>query len=126
MSAKKETIGKTVGVVVAVCLVCSIIVSGAAVGLRELQNTNAALDKKSNILSAAGLLGEASNKAQIGELYDSRVEEKYILLSTGEYVDKPSADFDMYKAAKTEAIINPIKFGKNKITKAPKKLQITE
>ena len=60
MSAKKETLGRTVGVVIAVCLVCSIIVSGAAVGLRSIQNTNAALDKKSNILNAAGLLGEAS------------------------------------------------------------------
>ena len=55
MSAKKESLGKTIGVVVAVCLVCSIVVSGAAVGLRSLQQTNAALDKKSNILNAAGL-----------------------------------------------------------------------
>jgi Na+-transporting NADH:ubiquinone oxidoreductase subunit C len=100
VSAKKETLGKTVGVVVAVCLVCSIVVSGAAVGLRELQNTNAALDKKSNILSAAGLLGEASNSEEVAAIYKDRVEEKYIELATGEYVDKPSPDFDMYKAAK--------------------------
>ena len=102
MSAKKETLGKTVGVVVAVCLVCSIVVSGAAVGLRSLQNTNVALDKKSNILSAAGLLDEATDKASIAALYASRVEEKYIELSTGKYVEKPSPDFDMYKAAKTK------------------------
>lgn len=101
MSAKKETLGRTVGVVVAVCLACSIVVSGAAVGLRQLQNDNSALDKKSNILSAAGLLGEASSKEEISELYASRVEEKFIELATGEYVEKPSADFDMYKAAKT-------------------------
>jgi Na+-transporting NADH:ubiquinone oxidoreductase subunit C len=101
VSAKKETLGKTVGVVVAVCLVCSIVVSGAAVGLREIQNTNAALDKKSNILNAAGLLADATTKEQIAELYESRVEEKYIELETGTYVDKPSADFDMYKAART-------------------------
>lgn len=102
MSAKKETVGRTVGVVVAVCLVCSIVVSGAAVGLREIQNTNEALDKKSNILNAAGLLGDATTKEQIAELYEARVEEKYIELETGNYVAKPSADFDMYKAAKTE------------------------
>lgn len=113
MPAKKETLGKTVGVVVAVCLVCSIIVSGAAVGLRELQNTNAALDKKSNILSAAGLLDEATNKNQIAELYDLRVEEKYIALATGEYVEKPSVDFDMYKAAKTEEF--GVSTGKSKV-----------
>ncbi|MFT5282845.1 MAG: Na+-transporting NADH:ubiquinone oxidoreductase subunit C, partial [Yoonia sp.] len=98
MSAKKETLGKTVGVVVAVCFVCSIVVSSAAVGLRSLQETNAALDKKSNILSAAGLLDEATDKSQIAALYDSLVEEKFIELATGKYVDKPSVDFDMYKA----------------------------
>lgn len=102
MSAKKETVGKTVGVVVAVCFVCSIVVSTAAVGLRSLQETNAALDKKSNILSAAGLLDEATDKSQIAALYDSLVEEKFIELSSGQYVEKPSVDFDMYKAAKTE------------------------
>lgn len=100
MSAKKETLGKTVGVVVAVCLVCSIIVSSAAVGLRELQNTNAALDKKSNILTAAGLLEQASDKSDIAALYADRVEEKFVDLATGKYVEKPSPDFDMYKAAK--------------------------
>jgi Na+-transporting NADH:ubiquinone oxidoreductase subunit C len=100
VSAKKETLGKTLIVVIAVCLVCSIVVSGAAVGLRELQETNAALDKKSNILGAAGLLGNASSKEEIAEIYANRVEEKYVDLSTGEYVEKPSPDFDMYKAAK--------------------------
>lgn len=54
MSAKKETFGKTVGIVVAVCLVCSIVVSTAAVGLREKQSANALLDKQTNILEAAG------------------------------------------------------------------------
>lgn len=102
MSAKKETLGKTVGVVVAVCLVCSIIVSGAAVGLRSLQETNAALDMKTNILSAAGLLAQTSNKEEIASLYSERVEEKYVELSTGKYVPKPSDDFNMFKAAKTD------------------------
>ncbi len=101
MSGKKETLGKTVGVVVAVCLVCSIVVSGAAVGLRSIQETNAALDKKSNILNAAGLLAEAKTKEDIAVVYADRVEEKFIELDTGAYVDKPSDDFDMYKAAKS-------------------------
>jgi Na+-transporting NADH:ubiquinone oxidoreductase subunit C len=100
VSAKKETLGKTVGVVVAVCLVCSIIVSGAAVGLRELQLANAALDKQSNILAAAGLLGEAKTKKEIGIVYDARVVERFVNLATGEYVDNPAAGdskpYDMY------------------------------
>lgn len=108
MSAKKETLGKTVGIVVAVCLVCSIVVSGAAVGLRSLQATNAALDKKTNILNAAGLLDQASNQEEIASLYDARVEEKFVELATGEYVEKPSEDFDMYKAAKINEFNVPV------------------
>lgn len=100
MSAKKETLGKTVGIVVAVCLACSIVVSGAAVGLRSLQNTNAALDKQSNILKAAGLAGEAVSKADIAKIYDERVEEKFVNLDTGEYVANPAEGtgkpYDMY------------------------------
>ena len=108
MSAKKETLGKTVGVVVAVCLVCSIIVSGAAVGLRELQQTNAALDKQSNILTAAGLLGEAKTKKDIATIYDAKVEERFVDLASGEYVANPAEGepkpYDMYgRVSKADA-----------------------
>ena len=84
MSAKKESLGKTVGVVLAVCLVCSIIVSGAAVGLRDIQQTNAKKDKMSNILQAAGLLEQANG--DILATYNEFVEQRYVDLSTGEFV----------------------------------------
>lgn len=100
MSAKKETLGKTIGVVVAVCLVCSIIVSTAAVGLRDLQQTNADIDKQSNIIEAAGLSEIAAG--DIAGTFDKYVEERFVDLKTGKYVDVP-ADFDMYKAAKQDA-----------------------
>lgn len=100
MSAKKETLGGTVGVVLAVCLACSIVVSSAAVGLRSLQQSNAAVDKKTNILTAAGLHQAGMTKDAIAELYAARVEEKFVDLETGEYVENPVADsgkaFDMY------------------------------
>ena len=98
MSAKKESLGKTVGVVLAVCLVCSIIVSGAAVGLRDIQQTNAKKDKMSNILQAAGLLEQANG--DILATYNEFVEQRFVDLSTGEFVEAPSDDYDMYKAAK--------------------------
>jgi Na+-transporting NADH:ubiquinone oxidoreductase subunit C len=103
VSAKKETIGSTVGIVIAVCLACSIVVSSAAVGLRSLQQTNENLDKQTNILEAAGLL-EQSN-GDIGGTFDKFVEEKYVDLDSGSYVDKPEGSevYDMYKAAKVEA-----------------------
>lgn len=99
MSAKKETLGKTVGIVVAVCLVCSIVVSGAAVGLRELQNINAAKDKQSKILEAAGI--ETTAECNVLCTFDKFVEVKYVELSTGQYVEV-AEDFDMYKAANKE------------------------
>ncbi len=100
MSAKKESLGKTIGVVVAVCLVCSIVVSGAAVGLRSLQQTNAALDKKSNILTAAGLYEMGMSNSVIESTYSERVEQRFVDLDQGTFVEAPSQDYDMYKAAK--------------------------
>jgi Na+-transporting NADH:ubiquinone oxidoreductase subunit C len=93
VSAKKETLGKTVSVVVAVCLVCSIVVSSAAVGLRSLQEANAAIDKQSNIVEAAGL-------GDVADAFDKYIEERFINLETGEYVDEPKEGYDMYKEAK--------------------------
>lgn len=100
MSAKKETLGKTVGIVVAVCLVCSIVVSSAAVGLRSLQQTNAALDKKTNILTAAGLYEMGMTKQDIQSKYNESVEQRFVELASGEFVEAPTEDYDMYKAAK--------------------------
>ena len=100
MSAKKESLGKTVGIVVAVCLVCSIVVSGAAVGLRSLQQTNADLDKKSNILNAAGLYKMGMSNKEIESVYDSKVEPRFVNLDEGTFVEAPKPDYDMYKAAK--------------------------
>ena len=39
----------------AVCVVCAVLVSSAAVALKENQLRNAALDKQRNVLFAAGL-----------------------------------------------------------------------
>ncbi len=107
MSAKKETFAKTLGVVLSVCLVCSIVVSGAAVGLRDLQQKNAKLDKQTNILEAAGLLQQASG--DIAGTYNQYVEERFVNLETGEYVEKPAEDYDMYTAARDpEQSIKPV------------------
>lgn len=106
MSAKKETLGGTVGVVLAVCLACSIVVSSAAVGLRALQQANEALDKQTNILEAAGLLNQAAG--DIGGTYDKYVTEKFVDLATGRYVEMP-AGYDMLKAAKQNGSNAPVK-----------------
>lgn len=100
MSANKETFGKTVGVVVAVCLACSIVVCSAAVGLRSLQQANEAKDKQTNILEAAGLLEQAGG--DVSATYEKFVEERFVDLVTGDYVEM-EAGYDMLKAAKDPA-----------------------
>lgn len=83
MSNKNETLGKTLFVVVALCLVCAIIVAGAAVGLKPLQKKNAALDMQRNVLDAAGLLQPGTD---VVALFDQRVDTRLVDLTTLELV----------------------------------------
>jgi Na+-transporting NADH:ubiquinone oxidoreductase subunit C len=56
-----------------VCLSCSIFVSGAALGLRDRQEANKALDMRRNILKSVGLLDESVTREQIGPLFEERM-----------------------------------------------------
>lgn len=98
----KDSFGGTMEMVVAVSLLCSIVVAGAAVGLKSTQNEQKALDKQKNILQAAGLLSGSSNKADVKKLYAERVESRVVDLATGDYVSDVK-DFDARAAAKDPA-----------------------
>lgn len=88
---------KTLFVAVALCLVCSVVVSSAAVLLRPLQIENAALDRKRNIVEVAGLLGSDGDV----EAAFKRVEARVVNLETGEFAeDVDPARYDQRKAAK--------------------------
>ena len=87
----KEGIGNIVVVAIAVCLVCSIVVSTAAVALKPQQQANRELDRKQNILRAAGMLpqGETDRTPQgrdVTELF-GRFTVRAVDLDTGQYVD---------------------------------------
>ncbi|MBF0803057.1 MULTISPECIES: Na(+)-translocating NADH-quinone reductase subunit C [Neisseria] len=92
----KDSFGGTLAVVVAVSLLCSVIVAGAAVGLKPAQNEKKLLDKQRNILGAAGLL---SDGLDVPKVYAERVEPRIVDLATGEYVEGMK-DFDARAAAK--------------------------
>jgi len=49
----------TLGFSAVVCLACAVLVSTAAVALRSRQAANAELDRKRNVLTATGLIGES-------------------------------------------------------------------
>lgn len=93
----RDTVGRTVGVALGVCLVCSVLVAVAAVSLRPIQAANRLLDRKRNILVAAGLLGGGGS---VDELY-RRIEPRLVDLSSGAYVEgmDPEA-FDQRRAAR--------------------------
>ncbi|PKG38639.1 Na(+)-translocating NADH-quinone reductase subunit C [Psychromonas sp. Urea-02u-13] len=112
MSNKQETFGKTILVVLAVCLVCSIIVAGAAVGLRPLQIENKKIDKQKNILAVAGL------DKSVEDAFKSNIETKLVDLNTGEFVaddesyDQRTAAKDPAKSIKLTAEQNVAKIGR--------------
>ncbi len=93
----KETISRTFVVAFALCVVCSVLVSSAAVYLRPIQTVNKSLDKKRNILTAAGL--EAGTKT-IDELFEA-IETKVVDLESGAYVKGIDPEsYDQRRAAK--------------------------
>ena len=93
----KETIGKTFLVALLLCVVCSVLVSAAAVYLRPTQAVNKNLDRKKNILMAAGLLQEGLS---VEESFKS-IEAKVVDLATGEYVaDIDPESYDQRRAAR--------------------------
>ncbi|OUR74722.1 Na(+)-translocating NADH-quinone reductase subunit C, partial [Marinomonas sp. 42_23_T18] len=59
MSSGNDSTKKTVLVALSLCLVCSVFVAAAAVGLKPIQMNNKDLDRKKNILAAAELLDPA-------------------------------------------------------------------
>ena len=88
----RNSTGFTFFVAFLLCVVCSVLVSSAAVVLKPTQEANKVLDRKRNILSAAGL---EQNGQSIDELFQN-IETKIVDLETGQYneqIDPESYDF---------------------------------
>ncbi len=100
MANNNDSIKKTLGVVVGLSLVCSIIVSTAAVGLRDKQKANAVLDKQTKIVEVAGI--ETGDK-KIADLYAQYIEPRLVDFDTGSFIDGDAAAYDQRKAAKDPA-----------------------
>jgi Na+-transporting NADH:ubiquinone oxidoreductase subunit C len=88
---------KTLIVAFSLCIVCSVIVSTAAVVLKPLQEANKTLDKKRNILAAAGMLDESLS---VDEQF-AEISSRIVDLRTGKFSDAEDPEqFDQRKAAK--------------------------
>ncbi|MBI9070166.1 MAG: Na(+)-translocating NADH-quinone reductase subunit C [Melioribacteraceae bacterium] len=80
-----DSIKKTLGVSIGVCLICSILVCSAVVSLKAIQNDNKKIDKLKNILLAGDLLEENTN---IEETFKSKIKSAVVDLGSGKEVDE--------------------------------------
>lgn len=95
----KDSVQRTFLVAFLLCVVCSVVVASAAVLLAPVQQENQLLDKRKNILIAAGLASpEVLTAAKVDELFQN-IEMKGVDLTTGQYVDI-KADYSIKEAAK--------------------------
>lgn len=95
---RKESVANVLWVSILLCLVCSVLVSTAAIKLRPLQLANAQQDIYKNILSVTGLY---TPEQTVSEQFARQVEMRVVRLSTGEFVD---AQFEGQTSVETAAM----------------------
>lgn len=96
LDAPTDSVGKTLFVAVAVCLVASMVVSAAAVALRPIQEINALKDKQINILQVAGIYDPDADVLESFAAFEPQVLE----LASGTFSDQfDPASFDDRAAA---------------------------
>ena len=91
---------------VAVCAVCSVFVSGAAVLLEGRQLENIALDRQTKVLVVAGLLPEGASvsREEVQRLFDENIVEEMVDLESGAVLEGANLrDFDQRKATRDPA-----------------------
>jgi len=91
----------TAGFALIICLVCSLLVSGFAVGLKDRQVANQRLDKQRNILVVAGLAETSSvSREQVEKLFNEIKTYKVNRLSGAIEGEAIFGEYDVVKAAK--------------------------
>ena len=86
MSSNKDSIKSTLIVTLLLCVVCSILVSSAAVILKPMQDANRILDRNKNILAAAGLYDpEVNDDGDVEQLF-SQFTPRLVDIRSGELV----------------------------------------
>ena len=109
----RDSVLHTLLVATLVCIVCSVLVAGAAVGLRPRQQSNKILDQKKNVLLASGILSEGQRISddEIEQLFTTSIEKILINLETGNPAVSEAVDpetYDQRAASKDPARSVPI------------------
>ncbi|MDT8371064.1 MAG: Na(+)-translocating NADH-quinone reductase subunit C [Gammaproteobacteria bacterium] len=96
LSLPNDNPTKTIIVAALLCLVCSVLVSTAAIALKSKQIVNKQADIKKNILAVTGML---NNKADLDKAFE-QFEIQLVDLETGAYAtDIDATSYDQRKAA---------------------------
>lgn len=118
----RNSVGHTIRIAVLLCLVCSFLVSAAAVGLRNRQNANRDRERKKNILVAAGLYDDETNSIdQVDAIYNAHVDARLINLEdeSRPFVDPDSvpelgtSPYNQKKAAADPDLSKPVPPGED-------------
>jgi len=110
--ARVFTPGRTLLLSAAVCIVCSLLVSGAAVMLAPAQARNRTLDMQRKVLVVAGLLGDGERLADdaVRARFADAIRPRVVDLKSGAYDDTVDAHaFDAAAEAKSPAPANDAK-----------------
>jgi Na+-transporting NADH:ubiquinone oxidoreductase subunit C len=96
---QRESMARSLLVALCLCVVCSVLVSSAAVSLRERQQTNRRRQMQKDVLLVAGLFDEAR---PVSEQFQA-IEMRFVDLATGEFVEEGTVDprtYDPKRAAR--------------------------
>ena len=91
-----------IGFAAMVCLVCSVVVSGSAVSLKERQTINKQLDQKKKVLGVVSLYtaGEDITPEEINQRFADNIEARLVDLKTGENVEATADELNAYDQRK--------------------------
>ncbi|MRI35209.1 Na(+)-translocating NADH-quinone reductase subunit C [Endozoicomonas sp. OPT23] len=95
--AGNDSIQKTLIITVVLSLVCSVLVSAAAVILKPKQDENIVLDVQRNILNISGLTKDAKalSNAEVAEMY-KQIQPRLVNVETGKFVKASAEDVAAY------------------------------
>lgn len=122
--SQRSSVGYTLGFAAIVCVVCAVLVSTAAVTLRDRQQANAELDRKKNVLLAAGLAtaDEPLDRAEVERRFAS-FEVVAIDLQSGEVAtDVDVATYNQRRAQADPATSRPVTRNDAQLTRVPNRV----
>lgn len=115
--------GYTIGFAAAVCVVCSIFVSGSAVALKDRQEQNKVLDRQKKVLAVSGLIedGASPSPEEVQKIFDERIKAVAVDMETDKVTDAVDvATYDQRKADKDPALSIEVEANKAKVTRMAK------